>query len=232
MNRTKRMTNLLWAAAAVAAVAMIGALAPAHAEEVMLPATARAGAIGDCMEKGKTENAQSTCVLGVALLAAIEKLGDRPTVITGTAGGVIVQQSPPAAVATRSGWDKFGDVVLGTVQFAKDTAIALANPIAQVLVGRRQAQAQEVMAGFQRDTQIATVQGFTTMGGQIQQGTQYGYNFVQAPGAVTTNTLSGYGVIGGGTYTAPVTTTTTTDSHANPAPTIVTCVGTPPVCTR
>lgn len=58
-----------------------------------------------------------------------------------------------------------------------------------------------------RDVSIASYGAFTTLGHDITAG----YQYVQAPGATTTtsNTLSGTGVLGSGTYTAPVTTTTT-----------------------
>lgn len=68
-----------------------------------------------------------------------------------------------------------------------------------------------------RDVSIASFGAFTSMGNAIGAAGTAGYQYVQAPGAVTTttnnttttSTLSGTGVLGSGTYTAPVTTTRT-----------------------
>lgn len=62
----------------------------------------------------------------------------------------------------------------------------------------------------QRDVAISTNGAFTSMGQSIATAGTAGYPYVQAPGATTTNTLtlSGTGVLGSGTYTGPVTTTT------------------------
>lgn len=60
----------------------------------------------------------------------------------------------------------------------------------------------------QRDVAISTNSAFVGMGNSIMTGSTAGYPYVQAPGSTTNNTLSGTGVLGSGTYTAPVTTTT------------------------
>lgn len=63
----------------------------------------------------------------------------------------------------------------------------------------------------QRDIAVSTNAAFLGMGNSIMQAGTAGYQYVQAPGAITTttttNTLSGTGVLGSGTYTAPITTT-------------------------
>lgn len=67
-----------------------------------------------------------------------------------------------------------------------------------------------VQSNNQASTAIASYGAFTQLGGSIERAGVAGYPYVQAPGAVTTNTLSGTGVLGSGTYTGPVSTTTTT----------------------
>lgn len=67
-----------------------------------------------------------------------------------------------------------------------------------------------VQSNNQAATTIASYGAFQGMGGSIERAGVAGYRYVQAPGAVTTNTLSGTGVLGSGTYTGPVSTTTTT----------------------
>lgn len=69
-----------------------------------------------------------------------------------------------------------------------------------------------IQSNNQAATSIASYGAFTAMGGSIERAGTAGYPYVQAPGAVTTNTISGSGVIGSGSYVGPVTTTTTTTS--------------------
>lgn len=213
----KRIAILL--AAAIAAVSF-----SAFADAPLSDAEADAGAVTACMKEAKSDSQVSTCILGLVAMKAI----GRGATAAAAPPQVIVQKADNG----RTGWDVFAGMVMGVAQFAKEAFQTVAPVAAQVYVARTNAHTQEVVAGFQRDTQIATVQGFTTMGGQIQTAGTAGYPYVQAPGATTstTNTLSGTGVLGSGTYTAPVTTST--DSHNNPAPTVVTCTGSPPVCTR
>jgi len=61
-----------------------------------------------------------------------------------------------------------------------------------------------------RDVTLAGYSAFTTLGGHIRDAGIAGYPYVQAPGAVTSNTIGGDGVIGAGTFTGAVTNTTTT----------------------
>lgn len=76
-----------------------------------------------------------------------------------------------------------------------------------------------------RDVSIASYGAFTSMGNAIGAAGTAGYQYVQAPGAVTTttnnttttSTLSGTGVLGSGTYTGPVTTTRTCTGAAGGA---------------
>jgi hypothetical protein len=67
-----------------------------------------------------------------------------------------------------------------------------------------------IQSNNNRDVSLSTNSTFGALGQSIATAGTAGYPYVQAPGAVTTNTLSGTGVLGSGTYTAPVTTTTTT----------------------
>ena len=61
-------------------------------------------------------------------------------------------------------------------------------------------------AQMSRDVSMSTNSAFVGMGNNIQQAGVAGYPFIQAPGAITnttttnTNTLSGTGVMGSGTY--------------------------------
>lgn len=64
-----------------------------------------------------------------------------------------------------------------------------------------------------RDTAIASYGAFTAMGGSIERAGTAGYPYVQAPQPNITNTLSGTGVLGSGSYVGPVTTTTTTSCN-------------------
>jgi hypothetical protein len=139
--------------------------------------------------------------MGVALIAAINKA----PVATTSPQPIMVQQQLP-----RTGFGVIADILTGFLGPIKDTAIALAPAAASVYAARTNAHTQEVIAGFNRDTQIATVNGFTTQASYVRDAGTAGYPYVQAPGAVTTNTLSGTGVLGNGTYTGPVSTTTTT----------------------
>jgi hypothetical protein len=77
----------------------------------------------------------------------------------------------------------------------------------QIKSGRDVAMAQSANA---RDVAISTNQAFLGMGSYVRDAGIAGYPFVQAPAANVTNTytLSGTGVLGSGTYTGPITTTT------------------------
>lgn len=66
-----------------------------------------------------------------------------------------------------------------------------------------------VQSNNQAATSIASYGAFTTMGGHIATAGVAGYPYVQAPAPNITNTLSGTGVLGSGSYVGPVTTTTT-----------------------
>ena len=66
-----------------------------------------------------------------------------------------------------------------------------------------------VQARTSRDVAISTNAAFMGMGGSIERAGIAGYPYVQAPGPVTTNTLSGTGVLGSGSYVGPVSTVRT-----------------------
>lgn len=191
--------TVLLAAAVIAGLAFsrsVFAQAPAAAND----AEVGMSAITTCMDKGKDAQAQSTCVLGVALTVMAAR---SPTSTSGSAPQVIVQQQAQRHWLVDAIGSFFGPI--------KDTVIALAPAAAQVYSARSNAHVQEVVAGYNRDSTIAGYQAFTSMNAQTAAAGTFGYHYVQAPGAVTTstNTLSGTGVQGSGTYTGPVTTTRT-----------------------
>lgn len=78
-----------------------------------------------------------------------------------------------------------------------------------------------VQSNNQASTAIASYGAFSTMGSQIRDAGIAGYPFIQAPGTVTTttttNTLSGTGVLGSGSYTGPVNRTCTGGAAGNGA---------------
>jgi hypothetical protein len=203
----KSLTRTLGIFAAVAALMTFSVDAYAQTPAAT-DAEANASAVIACMDKGKSEGSQSSCVMGIALIKAIEVLGQAQqhagTPMQATAPQVIVQPNG------RTAWDVFANMVSGIFQFGKETLQSLGPVAAQVYAARTNAHTQEVVAGYQRDSTIAGYQAFTTMGGSIERAGTAGYQYVQAPGAVTTNTLSGTGVLGSGAYTGPVSTTTTT----------------------
>ncbi len=199
MNHFKR---ILMTGAAIAALIFS---ASAAAQQPAQPATdgeANAGAIVACMNLGKDAQAQTACVLGVALTTLAARA---PAVAQASAPTPLIVQQPQQQ---RSWLGHIGDAIAGVLMPVKDTAIALAPAVAQVLVSRTNARTQEAVAGFNRDATIAGYQAFTAMGAQVRDAGVHGYQFVQAPGATTT--LSGTGVIGSGSYVGPTTTTTTT----------------------
>jgi hypothetical protein len=69
----------------------------------------------------------------------------------------------------------------------------------------------------QAATAIASYGAFTSMGGSIERAGIAGYPYVQAPAPNITNTLTGAGVIGSGTYTGPITRTCTGGPAGNGA---------------
>lgn len=96
-------------------------------------------------------------------------------------------------------------------------ASILVPTVATLGMGYFTYKAGAVNSNNQRDVAISTNQSFASMGNSIATAGTAGYQFIQAPGAVTTNTLSGTGVLGSGTYTAPVTTTTTHNCYGGSA---------------
>lgn len=80
------------------------------------------------------------------------------------------------------------------IKATRDVGITQSNNQAATSIASYQAFTNTAAAGFGSNAQIA--------------------GYIQAPAANVTTTLSGQGVIGSGTYTGPVTSTTTT----NPAP--------------
>jgi hypothetical protein len=66
-----------------------------------------------------------------------------------------------------------------------------------------------VQSNNQAATTIASYGAFGQMGSSIERAGTAGYPYVQAPQPNITNTLSGTGVLGSGSYVGPVTTTRT-----------------------
>lgn len=98
----------------------------------------------------------------------------------------------------------------------------VSNGIAKIMSAVTSGQVAMATAGFSAVGTTAA-SGFASnasIAGRIQA--------PAVPQANVTNNIGGDGVIGSGSFTGPVTTTTNT----NPNPMVVTCTGTPPVCTR
>lgn len=175
---------------------------PSRAQDIN-PQTARAGAVADCMDKGKTDSAQTACVNGLVVMEFAAVLREMTARVP--LGGA--QQAAPAQVIVkgpengRTAWDVFASMVTGIFQFGKETIQTVGPVAAQVYATKVNGDVQKVVAGYNRDRDLATVQGFTTMGGQVRDAGIHGYEFVQAPGAVS---IGGNGVIGAGQYTGPV----------------------------
>jgi hypothetical protein len=225
-----------WFAAALAALS----LSAFGAEAPVTDAEADAGAILACMEKGKDGQSQSTCVMGLALIKAVNALGAGRGI--GAPPQVVVQQPNTG----RTGWDVFSNIVLGVTQFAKEAFQTVAPVAAQVYAARTNAHTQEVVAGYNAQTQIAMVQGFQNLGTAGIQGTTNaaGLGFtavsnvaghIPQPGAVTTYNLSGNSVLASGPGNVSYTPITGSYNPINPNPLVVNptvCSGTPLVCTR
>lgn len=76
---------------------------------------------------------------------------------------------------------------------------------------------------------------FAALGGSIERAGTAGYPYVQAPaaaGPVTSYTISGSNGVNTGAGNQTYSPITSSYNQVNPNPTVVTCVGTPPVCTR
>lgn len=196
----KRIT-VFFVAAALAVMSFA-----AFADPALSDAEADASAVTSCMKDAKSDNQVSTCILGLVALKAVGR-GVTVAAAATVAPQVIVQKSENG----RTAWDVFANMVTGVAQFAKEAFQTVAPVAAQVYVARTNAHTQEVVAGYNRDSTIAGYQAFTSMNAQTAAAGTYGYQYVQAPGAVTTSTstLNGTGVVGSGTNTGPVTTTRT-----------------------
>lgn len=172
---------------------------PVHAQQD--PAFAKAAADAayyEAMQKlGEGADAETRRLIAVAMTierAAREHGG-------GGAAPTIIQREATG----RTAWDVFASMALGTVQFMKEAFTTVAPIAGQVYLARTNARTQEVVAGYNRDTQLATVNGFVNLGTAGINGTRdagiAGYPYVQAPGATS---IGGNGVIGSGSYAGPV----------------------------
>lgn len=198
MNCFKRKF-FLWAAM-IAALFLSGCLsgcasnppAAAHSD----PREAIATAVATCataIERIATSPAGDVASRVVAVGAIERMCGSQ-----GSAQLAALNQ-PPAAAPASLGQTLWTAALQTADLFLRGYGIKLQRDVAVV-------QSNNMAA-----TTIASYGAFSAMGSSIERAGTAGYPYVQAPGAVTTttNTLSGTGVLGSGTYTGPVTTTRT-----------------------
>lgn len=184
--------------AALAALALAGCAGDKDLQRAQAEERTRASELG--IERARADAEESKAVARLA-----EKID---------AGGAAAYLT--AKVLARGG-------VQGTTTPAPAPVVQVANPIATAFgavlqVADLALRAYGIKAGrdtaiastnAQRDTAIASYGAFTSMGGSIERAGTAGYPFVQVPQPNVTNTISGNGVIGSGSYIGPVTTTTT-----------------------
>lgn len=199
------MKRLLLALAAVAAVFLAGCAtqAPAVAAPQVDPRDAVMTAVATCataIERIAT-GANGDPASRVAAVGAIERMCG-----SGGAGNISAllqaQQRPQETSIASTAWSAFLSVV--------DVGLRAYGIKVGSNVAIRQVEAN-------RDTSLGAYQAFTAMGGQIRDAGTAGYPYVQAPQANQTWTLSGTGVLGSGSYTGPVTTTTTRNCNGGNA---------------
>lgn len=145
-------------------------------------------AIESCMKDGKDSQAQTTCVLSIALLQARSQ------------GGAAATQSP-VVVQTQDHWavgmvkTVFGGLY-GAVRDLGPTAAAVYQARASKDLGIRQAE-------YSRDTSIATTRGFVDLGTAGVNGTRdvgiAGFQTIGArPQTAINVTAGGDSIVGGG----------------------------------
>lgn len=236
------MKRLLAIAAAAAAVFISGCahdnvLAKAQADATAAQANARVAEAQAAAEQAKAVQALASKIdaggaSAYLVATALKGLG------VGQGAPQIVQAPPQRHWAIELLGSAFGVV--------KDIA-AIAAPVASnIYAARVNAQTQQVVAGYNRDVQVATVNAFsgTATSGFNALTNQAGLGFaantaiashIPQPPGTTYNVTGSQGVnFGAGNVTYnPITssynpTTTTT----NPNPIVVTCTGTPTTCTK
>lgn len=184
-----------------------------------------AASIASCMDKGKDGESQRTCVLAVALMKAIGAKGT-----ANAQPQVIVQQQAQRHWLVDALGSFFGPL--------KDTVIALAPAAAQIVTAKQNSATQRAMAEYQRDSNIALYGAFTNANGQavnaVRDTAGMGFTSVSdiARNGQPLNTYNINNSNGVNTGYGAVTYNPITSSYnpVNPNPTVVTCVGTPPVC--
>lgn len=171
-------------------------IAEANAAWDKAAATAKWGAIASC-GTAKDAEAQRACY------GAIERMAQGEVIANLRPAPQAPQQVVSTTPTTPGGWIAHGagQLLGGLWDFGKAAALNLGPAYLNARVGMRQAQANEVIAGFARDQHVATMGAFTStvnsgyaanvaIAGQIQ---------APAPNII----LSGQGVIGNGTYNGP-----------------------------
>ena len=157
-------------------------------------------AINSCAA-AKDAEAQRACYGAIERMAQGEVIANLRPAQAPAAAPQVVSTTP----TTPGGWlaAGAGQLLGGIWDFGKSAVLNLGPAYLNARVGMRQAQANEVIAGFQRDQHVATM-------GAFQSTAVAGFNSnVQIAGQIQAPapniTLSGQGVIGSGTYAGPVT---------------------------
>jgi hypothetical protein len=202
----KRFALLFGAALAALSFSGLAQQPPVDANRLADAVTAKAGAekyvaVSSCMRDGKDATAQVACVLGIAL---IEVRGQ--AVAAGPVPAVqVIQAEPRCTGFAQCGFWAVGDALKAAFGFLDRNAAPIASGYFQNRSNQRQAASNEVIAGFQRDQYVATMGAFqsTAQAGFVSNAQIAG--LIQAPQPNVT--LSGQGVIGNGTYNAPITAT-------------------------
>jgi len=193
------MKSILIAFLLLALPAFSNPIAEANAAWEKAAATAKYTAIASCAN-AKDGESQRACYSAVREIAIADHLGSANKMVQAPAPQV-VSTTP----TTPGGWlaAGAGQLLGGVWDFGKAAVLNLGPAYLNARVGMRQAQANEVIAGYQRDQHVATMGAFqSTAAAGFNANTQIA-GFIQAP-APNIN-LSGQGVIGSGTYTGPVT---------------------------
>jgi hypothetical protein len=102
-------------------------------------------------------------------------------------------------------------------------AALIMNPLTNIMSAYYGYKLGVTSSNNQAATTMASYNTFSTMGVSIERAGVAGYPYIQAPGTVTTttNTLSGTGVIGNGSYNAPITRTCNGGNAGSATPPLV-----------
>lgn len=212
---------LLTIGAAIAALSLSAA-----AQAPLSDAEADASAITACMA-GSSDAKVANCILGVVALKAIAKGGG------GAAQPVIVQQGAQSR-------GPFLDTVFGILQVGKEVVQTLGPTAAQVIISRNTNRTQERLGEQSTAERMALYNTLGTMNtqsvGAVRDTAGLGFTSnehiaarIGQPGPTYNVSGDGNGFGAGGVTYNPITGSY---NPVNPAPTVVTCTGTPPTCTR